>query len=422
MLGTACGGAAPALRVDGQTCAPVDPHLAAVAIARTDSARRAVACARQRGEVGELVRELRRAPASPGRDHVLGLALAAGPSSGWPEAERRLRAAWTARPDIADHGLRLGLFLLEDERWQDAALPLEAAVAADPESAGARVALGGALLESGRPERVRDVLRPIAGLRPSRRDVLRARAILRRATAGVAPIPARARRMLGEITAVLGTDEDTARALDLVRTALAAYPDVAAVHAVAALAHARLANRAEAIAALLRAIELEPSSAAHQSRLGDLYLEMGQTERAREALRAAIALDPLDLEAHAALGDIAYRQREWGEAAGQWRLVATLDGGQVSTWLKLGRALVAGQRWTEAARVYGRLIARGEDSYEAYVRLAEIHLQQRLRSRDADEGARHARTARELLGRAARVRPQDPLVQRLLSDLERTDR
>ena len=74
--------------------------------------------------------------------------------------------------------------------------------------------------------------------------------------------------------------------------------------------------------------------------------------------------------------------------------------------------------WSEAARLYEGLVLRAP-SYEAYVRLGEIHVQGRLRARDADEGEAHARRAREVLRKALEVRPQDPLVQRLLADLER---
>lgn len=419
LFASACAGATPIVRVGGHPCEARSPETARAALTDPGQARRIVACARARGELSALIADLRRGPAGAARDFALGLALAAGPSTGWAEAGRRLAAAHRARPEVAEYGLRLGIFFLEDERWADAVAPLQVAVARAPDDPGARVALAAALLETGQAARVREVVTPIAAQHPSRRDVLRARALLRRATDGSRTLPAPARRMLGEISALLGTDDDAARALDLVHAALAAHPDVAAVHAIAALAHARLGNHAEAIAALLRAAELEPDAAAHRQRLGETYLEMGQTERARDALREAVRLDPLALEAHAALADIAYRQRDWGEAALRFRTAASLDGGAPSTLLKLGRALVAAERWTEAMRLYEGLLARGAGSYEAYVRLGEIHVQARLRARDVDEGEAHARTARDLLRRALEVRPQDPLVQRLLSDLER---
>lgn len=419
LLASACAGAVPIVRVDGRACEGVSSAEMRAAIGDPVRARRTVACARGRGELRGMIADLRRQPAGAGRDHVLGLALAAGPSSGWAEAERRLAAAHRAAPEVAAYGLRLGLWLLEDERWAEAVAPLEAAVAAEPDDPGARVALSAALLETGQAARVRAVLTPIAAHHPSRRDVVRARSLLRRASDGSRTMPAQARRMLGEVSALLGSDENAARALDLVQAALAAHPDVAAVHALAALVHARLGNRAEAIAALLRAAELEPEAATHRQRLAESYLDMGQTERARDAFREAVRLDPLALEAHAALGDIAYRQRDFGEAAARFRTVASLDGGEPSTLLKFGRALLAAERWTEAARLYEGLLARGAGSYEAYVRLGEIHVHSRLEARDADEGEAHARRARELLRRALEVRPQDPLVQRLLSDLER---
>jgi tetratricopeptide (TPR) repeat protein len=420
LLASACAGATPIVRVDARPCQVPSSSATRAAITDPVQARHAVACARARGELRALIADLRRGPSGAGRDHALGLALAAGPSPGWAEAERRLAAAHRADPEVAAYGLRLGLFFLEDERWTDAVAPLEAAVAGAPDDPGTRVALAAALLETGQAARVREVVTPIAAHHPSRRDVARARALLRRATDGSRALPAPARRILGEISALLGTDDDAARALDLVHAALAAHPDIAAVHAIAALAHARLGNRAEAIAALLRAAELEPDAAAHRQRLGEAYLEMGQTERARDAFRQAVRLDPLGLEAHAALADIAYRQRDWGEAAARYRTAASLDGGAPTTLLKLGRALVAAERWAEAARLYEGLLARGAQSYEAYVRLGEIHVHSRLRARDVDEGEAHARKARELLRRALEVRPQDPLVQRLLSDLERT--
>src|SRR5688572_13908826 len=144
LLGSACAGAAPIVRVDERACEGLTARETEAATRSAVVARRVVACARARGELGVLAEALRRSPAGAGRDHALGLALAAGTSEGWLQAERHLRAAFTAQPEVAAHGLRLGLFLLEAERWQDAVAPLEAATAADPADPGARVALAAA--------------------------------------------------------------------------------------------------------------------------------------------------------------------------------------------------------------------------------------------------------------------------------------
>jgi tetratricopeptide (TPR) repeat protein len=82
----------------------------------------------------------------------------------------------------------------------------------------------------------------------------------------------------------------------------------------------------EAIAALSRAVALDPKRAAAHSGLGSAFARRGgRDEEAIRALHEAIALDPNDAEAHLTLGNLLEKQRRIPQAIDHYRRAVALD-------------------------------------------------------------------------------------------------
>lgn len=77
----------------------------------------------------------------------------------------------------------------------------------------------------------------------------------------------------------------------------------------------RNVNLEEALAMILRAVELEPTSGAYQDSLGWVYFRLGDWAQAEKHLREAARLEPYDATVHEHLGDLHARRGERQEAA-----------------------------------------------------------------------------------------------------------
>ena len=92
-------------------------------------------------------------------------------------------------------------------------------------------------------------------------------------------------------TATQGPAE-TRRALELAETARLIDPDIPEVHWALGFVHVRSRRHDQAIAALQRAIELNPSYADAYALLGGIYTYVGEPEKSIPLLRTALRLNP----------------------------------------------------------------------------------------------------------------------------------
>lgn len=216
--------------------------------------------------------------------------------AGRPAAARELysRALELAKAGSSEHAFAhhgLGRIAVAGEDWASAAAHFEAALAAAPEASALRRLLALAYRELGDVERARAELRaggaiPVAFADPLMDEL-----------AGL--------DTGGRLWAALAARRrgDLEQAVVLYRQAIAREPGVASYHRSLADVLALRGEIDGALAALERALELEPEHVSAHLQLGELRLQHeGSSEAALASLRRAVALAPEHREARLALG------------------------------------------------------------------------------------------------------------------------
>lgn len=351
--------------------------------------------------------------------YELALAVAA---TGEPRSDREavtllVRVA-AGRPEEADVPYRIGLIRLEQELFCEAVGSLRRASTTDPTGVRPRLALALALVGCDREDEARVVLGEVADLRPSAEEVRRGRAILARMGNPMARVPEALRSTYRDALTALAEESSPGEAILLVEEALAVAPDCAPLLTLLGLANVRLGQLARARVAFERAVELWPGDATPLLELSSIAEETGDNAAAVRHLEAAVAVEPLGAEAWGELGRIHYRRRDYLEAARAFRRLSVVDGGALMSRLWLARALVRAGRDDQAEQVYLELLETRPRTFEACVQLGTIYRQRRLQAGSGARAEELASRARHYYRLALEVRPQDPMVQRLLAALE----
>ncbi|MGA8005415.1 MAG: tetratricopeptide repeat protein, partial [Burkholderiales bacterium] len=112
-----------------------------------------------------------------------------------------------------------------------------------------------------------------------------------------------------------------------------------------------------AIAALRRAVELDPSLAAAHCNLGSVYKDKGALDSALMSYLRAAALDPRLMEAHYGLGQVLSDQRRWEEAAESFARAIALAPDSPDAHYEAGHAQLAVGNWRQALKHYRRAVA-----------------------------------------------------------------
>ncbi len=151
---------------------------------------------------------------------------------------------------------------------------------------------------------------------------------------------------------VLGRRQAAIDQLDLMLRA-----DSADVYALATRAHvlAELGDKAGALQALQRLVELQPDRSAPWFNLGFLSEEMGQLEEAEAAFRRATEIDPQLDRAWYGLALSLIRQRRFEEAIPALRKNTELQPMSPYGWYQLARVHVDRQEPDEAAKIIRHL-------------------------------------------------------------------
>ena len=226
----------------------------------------------------------------------------------------------------------------------------------------------------------------------------RARALYRRAIE-LDPVFARAYSGLAMTYAIeprlrpaLDPAPAMARALELAETARQADPDIAEVQWALGFIHVQGRRHKEAIAALERAIEINPSFADAHALLGGVQTYIGQPARTLPLLRNAMRLDPVGgYLYYLVLGRAYFFQDDLEQALINLREAVSRNPADVETRLYLAASLartgdVAAARWeVEEARSLQRdlSLARWLEGYP----LASDALREKLRRGLVEAGA-----------------------------------
>jgi len=121
------------------------------------------------------------------------------------------------------------------------------------------------------------------------------------------------------------------------------------------------------VAALERAVALEPDQVNHRSNLGAAYRRLGRLEEAEASYRRAIALDPSLVAAHANLGRLLQSQDRHAEAADCYRAALALQPNDVQLLINLGDVAESCGQLDEAEAHYRQALRLAPASSEANV-------------------------------------------------------
>jgi tetratricopeptide (TPR) repeat protein len=191
-------------------------------------------------------------------------------------------------------------------------------------------------------------------------------------------------------------------------------PHLAPAHTLLGLCHLRLGNTADAIVAFTKAAQIDPVDATNPLYLAAIYRAADKLDKAIDYYRKALHLDPFLQRATLELGELLQQARRHQQAAEIFQRLVALEDSSKARRLA-GRAYLAADEPTAAAQHFERLLEDEPGDFEGNLRLAQIALD-RYESGEAD--VQELKRARSCARRAARVRPSDPDVQRLLGRLD----
>ena len=223
---------------------------------------------------------------------------------------------------------------LEADGNQPAALALlwEAAGLA-PRDADVQQRLGEALERIGALDAAIDAYRRAIAARP---DFIRADNSLTLALAKAGRGPEAVERARARVAEAPGdperlftlglaqSEQDVDAAIRTFERVIAMRPDHVLAYYNLALVLKRVDRAKDAIAALQRALAIQPRAEAHFA-LGTLYFHQGEFDRASAALKAAVAAEPRLVDAHIALGSVFKAKRQLPEAIDAFRRAIALS-------------------------------------------------------------------------------------------------
>lgn len=163
-----------------------------------------------------------------------------------------------------------------------------------------------------------------------------------------------------------------------------------------------------AIQTLETAVGLDPNQAEAHNNLGLALARKQRLPDAIEAFREAIRHEPNFAQAHHNLGLYRYQQGKVGSAIRSFEEAVRLDPSLTSAHINLGVALARQSRIEEAISSFRRAT-----QVDPNLSIAHLNLARLLVSQGKREGA--IRTLREAL----RLRPTDPLLRKLLKELQK---
>lgn len=232
------------------------------------------------------------------------------------EAVAPLQEAVRLRPDFVEALQALGQALMGQEAWQDALAVYERLANLTPQDASVYLALGDAHSRLGHLEDAAAAYQQAVEVEPNAMayvllglmkvqmgDTEGAIAAYQQALA-LEPDNPSAHQSLGNAYQMLGRNEDAAGEY---RKAIA-QNETAFLQVQLGTALGRLGRADEALAALQRALELDPQAAEAHNQMGIVYANQGNLAEAEAAYRAAIDLDGANPLYYFSLAQMAYRQ------------------------------------------------------------------------------------------------------------------
>jgi tetratricopeptide (TPR) repeat protein len=131
----------------------------------------------------------------------------------------------------------------------------------------------------------------------------------------------------------------------------------------------------EAAPLLEKALKADPENAFVNHQLAEVYLRLGNFERAEILGKKAVDKDPSNLEYHATLGGILATLKRYPEAKDQYNKIVELDPTNQKAPLLLGILEAESGQLDQGAKILTKAIDDSSDNYMAYFYRAKIYLE-----------------------------------------------
>jgi arylsulfatase A-like enzyme/Tfp pilus assembly protein PilF len=182
-----------------------------------------------------------------------------------------------------------------------------------------------------------------------------------------------------------GTDSVEKRldaAIEKVRRALAADPEIVEAHAMLGNLYVKTGISNHAIEAYQRALSIDPEHRGATFNLALAYKNAGRADEARAGFERAVALDPRDGRAQFQLADLAMRRGEFHVAEATLTKALAHEVDRPPFLVKLGECYIELKRWDDADRALRAALAERGDIERAHYDLALV-----LEARGDTQGA-----------------------------------
>ncbi len=372
-------------------------------------------CSEQSGMLAEALERVEELSAGGDRLYASALVQMAQSPANLSRAVALLAQAQKSWPDQGEIPYRAAVLLLADHQ-PARALPLLRTGCKLSDTAACAVATAHALLDLGRTSEALAAARRVPGLHPRSVDVRRGRAFIRRLRKRTQTFPAGTRDRHRAALDMLNRQDRAGECIKILDEVLLDHPRLAAAHSLLGLAHLRLGNRGEAVAAFRRAGKLAPLDATNHHYLGVIYQGRGRARTAAVHFRRALDLDPFHADAAARLGKSLLAAGDPRKAAQVLDLLLALDSSLPASLRLAGRAHLAARNLDRAEDCFRRLALAEPKDFEPNLRLAQL-----LYRRYVKQGNKPAdllKRASKHADLAAKERPEDPELRRLQAVLD----
>jgi len=367
------------------------------------------------GRADELIDELsRRRPVSAANHYMLGLAYFARSPDAEGPAMLELQAAIALAPERAELHHALALALLGVDRYSEALPSIERAVALSPAQPRMLLTLARACHRTGDFARAVAALRKLLGTRPSRAEIAAAKELMEEIADPFTSVPASARTALSNGLQLLHELDSPQQAIAALEEIARENPQLPIVHTLLALAHEQLDDDGFAVDELKRAIELAPLDGRTFYYLGEVYFRKRRMSQAKECFQRAVELNPLLEDAYLRLGDLALEDQDFVGAQGHFHLAAALLPDLPAVRGKLSLALQRQGNFEAADRELREVLKREPENVEFKLRMGELYLDKRNRSRVVRDREAAAKEAGHWFEQVLKTDPENAIALRSL--------
>ncbi len=172
---------------------------------------------------------------------------------------------------------------------------------------------------------------------------------------------------------ILAGRKEWAKAIKMLETGLAKYPDSATAWRYLGDAYRAEKRYASALQSYKKAFKLQSNSLPIAVAKMQMTKEVGASEELPSAYSDVVRLDSSNVEAAAALADIRFNDRKYADAAALYAKVTAAKGGDRNLWANYGFALIETKNIDGAKRALQRAVDLGEKGPRVMTSLARIY-------------------------------------------------